>query len=267
MKNIIVPTDFSKNAKDALKYAINLANHFGSTIHLIHIYEVRTRAGMLVSIKDFLQKEAETELSNLIKETKDRLLHGTSIKAKAIEGYGMDTVTAYAKAKTADLIVMGTQGSSALAEVFFGSSTIAVIKNSTCPVLAIPANYEYAAPRLITLAVDEKRISKAKALEPMIALINAYRSKVKVLHIEKGSGFAIIDPTIDEHLKDIDFDFSIITDSQDINQSMNQYVKESKTDLLCLLHRERNFLENLFHKSVTIKEAFDSPVPLLILKE
>ena len=52
MKKILVPTDFSKNARNALEYAIELANYVGNCeITLLNTYLVRTTASTLISLE------------------------------------------------------------------------------------------------------------------------------------------------------------------------------------------------------------------------
>lgn len=266
MKNIIVPTDFSENAKNAFEYAINIANHFGATLHLIHVYEVRSSTGMMMSIRDFLREEVEANLSELVKSYKHHLLHHTNLEAKAIEGYSMDTVARYARSRKADLIVMGTQGASGLKEVFFGSNTVSLLKKSARPILAIPAGCAYQAFKSITFALDEEIIPRSEIVEPLVALAKAYNAKINVLHVEKTEEYALVDPGVEIYLADVDNAFHLVQ-NPNIPQAINDFVANSDTQLLCMLRRERSFLENLFHTSITKKEAFHSSVPLLVLND
>lgn len=266
MKNIIVPTDFSENAKNAFEYAINIANHFGAKLHLIHVYEVRSTTGMMISIRDFLREEAESNLSDLVKMYKHHLLRDTSLEAKAIEGYSMDTVARYAKYCKADLIVMGTQGASGLQSVFFGSNTVALVKKNVCPVLAIPAACTYEPISNITFALDEEIIQRSAALDPLVKIAKAYDAQVNVLHVEKTEEFALVDPGVEIFLSEVNNSFHLVQ-NPNINQAINDFVTNSGSQLLCMLRRERNFFEKLFHTSITKKEAFHSPVPLLVLGE
>ena len=63
----MVPTDFSNNAKNAIDYAINIGNYFESEIHLLHTFEVPGSTGMLISVRDFVLKDAEDQLAELAK--------------------------------------------------------------------------------------------------------------------------------------------------------------------------------------------------------
>ena len=55
MKNILVPTDFSEHANNALDYAVAIANRFGSHITLFYAYKVYSTTGMLVSVERFMK--------------------------------------------------------------------------------------------------------------------------------------------------------------------------------------------------------------------
>jgi nucleotide-binding universal stress UspA family protein len=264
MKNIVVPTDFSDNADNALRYAINLAVHFGSKIHLINTYEVRSQAGSLVSIRDILRKDAEEELAQVVKKYNDRFVEGSSLEAKALEGYTSDTVTKYAKKYGADLIVMGTQGASALKGTFLGSNTAAVIKNSEVPILAIPAGYSYRAIKDIVFAVDDKVITSDEVVRPLIALAKEYKAHVSVLHVEKELAATGIDEGIDLYLNSISHSFNTVY-NDNVKESIDRFVDKIDADLLCMVHRKRGFFGRLFHRSNVSKESFDSPAPLLVL--
>jgi nucleotide-binding universal stress UspA family protein len=56
-------------------------------------------------------------------------------------------------------------------------------------------------------------------------------------------------------------------DTENLNESLNKFVAEHNSDLLCMIRRKRGALENIFHESATTKKAFNTPVPLLILQE
>jgi len=65
----------------------------------------------------------------------------------------------------------------------------------------------------------------------------------------------------------VEHSFHYELDRDEVNESINSFVKDSAADLLCMLRRPRGFMEEVFHVSATTKEVFDSPVPLLVLKD
>ena len=267
MNNILVPTDFSKNAENALQYAINLGNKFGSKIFLLHTFKVPSKTGMLISIEKFMRDDAEQKLSELVKKYKTALFHDTSMEALAIKGNAIKIITAFANQHAVDLVVMGTQGASGLKEIFIGSNTVGVIKNVKQPLMAIPQDFKYRPFNKIVLALDELSVSTNKQLQPLTQLAKSYRSKIEVYHIADQPVEAGADPSIDIYLDGLEYSFHQESGIDNINKGIENFVEATKADLLCIIRKSRGFLQEVFHSSVTKASAFHSTVPLLILQE
>jgi len=266
MKKLLVPTDFSDNAENALKFAINLANHFESKIYLLSVYQVHSPAGSLKDIDSFLRTENELQLSALVSKSKNELFQNASMEAVTVNGSTASVISNFADKRDIDLIVMGTQGSSALHEIFIGSTTVGVIKKATKAVLASPNNFSYRPFKKIVLALDESKTFPKEEISPLLTLAKSYQSKVLVYHIAEPGGQNGVSPSIHEYLKGTDYSVHEKIGITDINEGINDFVRENDADLLCMIARKRSFLENLFDPSVTRREAFDSPVALLVLQ-
>lgn len=267
MKHIIVPSDFSNNANNALNYAVNIANHFEAcTLHLIHAYEVSGATGMMGAVKTFINSQTEQALSNIVKDIKSSLFHGTALVAKAIEGEPIDLIVKYAEHLKADYIIMGTQGASSLKEVFMGTNTLGVIKNSSIPVLAIPSEHKYEPIKNIVLAIDSNVVSTSGVVKPMTILAKEYQSKVNVLHVGKEKESATIDAGVDINLSELQHSFHFVQDKK-IDKGINDFVEKEQAHLLCVIRRKRDFLSHFFHVSITQKEVFHSKIPLMILHD
>lgn len=265
MKKILVPTDFSDNANNALRYAINIANYFGADVHVLHVFDSISTTGGFTDVREHIKENAERDLSDNLRKFKDSLLGLTKLEGRAIDGNVRNVICSIAKYEKMDLVVMGTQGASGLKEVFIGSNTSAVMKEIENPLLVIPNNYNYHSIKDITLPVDCGIVADSDILNPLIKIAQAYKAKIKVMHLETEEMIVGIDPGIDISLKGIDHSFHKIVGAHDINNTINVFVFEGQSDMLCMIRRKRSFWENLFHKSITMKEVFDSPVPLLIL--
>jgi nucleotide-binding universal stress UspA family protein len=266
MNKLLVPTDFSDNAENALNFAINLANHFESKIYLLNVYQVHSPTGSLKDINRFLKNENETKLSKLIKKHKSALFHDTSVEALAISGNTVIMISDFAEVHDIDLIIMGTQGSSGLNEIFIGSSTVGVIKRAKKPILAIPNGYDYKPFRKIVLALDGSYPFPEEQIKPLLSLAKSYKSKILVYHIAEPDATEGISPSIDKYLKGMDYSINESIGISDINEGINAFVARNEANLLCMITRKRKFLEGIFNPSVTRKEAFNCPVPLLVLR-
>lgn len=265
MKKILLPTDFSENANNALAYAVDLANSFGSAITLVHAYQVYSTAGSFVSVESFMQEDAARELLKIVKDLEPKLKNGSTIDTKIIKGSTVDVITNVAEKQGFDAIVMGTQGASGLEEIFIGSTANGVIKNTDTPVLVIPSGFIYRPIQTIVLAVDEEEDFNAKILAPLVKIAQKNAALLRIYH--KDIAHDGLNTTVDRYLDGLERTYHYELDTDNINEGINQFVREHKADLLCMIRRKRSFLEQVFHESVTTSTVFDSPVPLLILHE
>ncbi|MCP3931444.1 MAG: universal stress protein [Bacteroidetes bacterium] len=264
IKKILVPTDFSENAENALQYALQLAFHFESNIQILNTYKLIQRAGSFLVIEKLYRSEAKRDMITLLKKTKRKAEGTIKLEGKIKKGETVSTIVKTAKKEGVDMIVMGTQGASGLKEVFVGSTTGGIISKSKTPVLAIPSGVSFSPFQKIVFAVDTADVKK-KTLEPLSLIAKAYNAQVWVLHVySDNTKVPNIDPSVEKSLDDIEHKYYHYT-GQDINVGINQFVKEQKADLLCMISRKKGFYKKLFGSSVTQKAVFHCSVPLLIL--
>ncbi len=142
MKRLLVPTDFSEQAENALKIAAQIATIYGSEIFVMHSMEMPTYLATSSDRGDlpdslFYMKLAEKRFHELEeKEYLDGLIvHKTIGKSEIYE----DIEEACEKNEIS-LIVMGSNGASGFKEMFVGSNTEKVVRTSEIPVLVIKGN-------------------------------------------------------------------------------------------------------------------------------
>lgn len=267
MKHIVVPTDFSKYAACALDYAIHIANQMDeSIIHLVHVYSVPGATGLRAEAHQFLRRQIDEAMEAIKSKVGSSLFKQTKMKMRAIEGFPIETITNYANALEADYVVMGTQGLTGLKSIFLGSNTVGVMKQCKRPIIVVPETTKYRGFKNIALALDQDVISNSDVLEPLVTLGKQFNSKIKVMHVEPVKTLATVDAGVDIYLSDFQPTFYFVED-QDINRGINRFVEVQHIDLLCMVQRQRSFLHRLLFESVTKIEAFNSPVPLLVLHD
>lgn len=267
MKTILFPTDFSENALNALQYAIEIANGFGSTIYLLHTHKLPKKAGMLVSVEDIVHEEAIADIQYLADTHRKKLKNGVTFETTVLQGDAIREIVRCAHDWDIDLIIMGTQGASGLEKIFLGSTTNGVIKHTDLPILAIPNQYKFKDIKKIVFAVDSNDLGSVELLKPLLAIAKKYSSKIMVYHIETKEYDRGMDPKVGELLQGIEHSYHYELVSENINQSLNDFVADNQADFLCMLRRKRSLLDDVFHVSVTTKEVFNSPIPILILQE
>lgn len=140
VKHILYATDFSPSSEAALPYACELARVFGASLHLIHVIEdpFALRWGGdasygvdLSALAEAWQQDATAQLARLAQRT--GLVPVTVWRI----GRPAEEILRYAQEKAIDLIVVGSRGHGALAQLLLGSVAERLIRHATCPVLRV----------------------------------------------------------------------------------------------------------------------------------
>ena len=155
MKNILLPTDFSKNSLNAAKFAIEFFKEEECAFHLLNTYTpaiVHSRfmaatihGGLL---EDNVRSESESGLEEFLNQINTYYKYPQH-SFNCVSSFNLLTeeIKELVEAKDIDFIVTGTKGSSGFEEVFLGSNTVRIIKAvRTCPILAVPEDFEYIKP-------------------------------------------------------------------------------------------------------------------------
>lgn len=138
VQHILVPTDFSADAEQAVDYAITLASAFRARVTLLHvIYEVLWAAGevaMTLPPSYFAELEAATQqqMEKALQRVRSAGLEGDTM---VVYGLPFEHIVAVARDQGVDLIVMGTHGRTGLKHVLMGSVAERVVRMAPCPVL------------------------------------------------------------------------------------------------------------------------------------
>ena len=138
IKKILVPTDFSSAAKNALAYASDIAKQFGAKITVLHVVEPMPTSDFsaypLALPLDEMLKENKRSLDRFARhELDEKLLQGTRLSV----GRPFREITAAARSLNADLIIIATHGHTGLAHAILGSTAERVVRYSPCPVLTV----------------------------------------------------------------------------------------------------------------------------------
>ena len=144
MKRILVPTDFSQQAENALKVAVQLAKKYNSEIFALHSMEMPLHlasSGDSGSLPEslFFIKLAEKHFNEL-KELP--FLDGIEINQAIGHREIYEDLEEVVEKNKIDLVVMGSSGASGFKEMFVGSNTEKVVRTSKIPVLVIKNNHQ-----------------------------------------------------------------------------------------------------------------------------
>lgn len=142
IKNILLPTDFSKISLSAAEYAVVLAEHFGAKIHLLHVLDktppilaIRALDLSKEKIIESIEKDAKMSLQECLA----KINHNKDIEIHLVIRKGVDyeEIIKFAKDKKIDVIVIATHGRTGILHTLMGSVAEKVVRYSKTPVLVI----------------------------------------------------------------------------------------------------------------------------------
>lgn len=271
MQTILVPTDFSDNAKNALSYAAQLAKKVNASLVLLHAYMLPTPVSEVPYVM-INAEEMQRENERVAREAVDKIRSQHGINASSIVrlGFPSDEIDAVIEDQPVDLVVMGMKGKGTL-EKMMGSTTTSVIKKIKKPVLVVPEHATYNDITQVTYATDFSYTVSFHVYDPLLELLNFFKAKLHIVHVQKKADAQTATETagmvqLDPAFKAVPHEFHIVTDSE-VKHGIESYLQENRTDLLVMVTHEHSFLERLFGKSHTKAMIYDTHVPLLVLRD
>lgn len=278
MKKILVPTDFSASAVNAVNFAVQSAKTLPIDVTIIHVFD---EADSMYTDYMGINKEYKAALKQDLRDKLDLLrlsileAEGIAVKTKLIAGGITDAIMQEAKEEQTDLIVMGTFGANGILKKITGSKTAAVIGNSSIPVLAIPYEYEWKKPQRFLLATNHFE-KEAKLLNFLFELAALYMADVKVAVYtdeQRDSAFTMVEHSHDaasfeRMLKERYHESAIETThlyGENFGETLQHHITRQQIDILVMITYQRSLISRIFHPSVTKQMSYITSVPLLVL--
>ncbi len=270
MKTILVPTDFSDEAKDAMMYAIPYAQEWDAKILLFHVYPPPSgpdTAWVFVEAeRENWEQGAKEAMEKLIAEIRavDQTLE-TEYMVR--QGPLVSEIVTLVKEKGIDLIVMGTQGASGLEKALVGTSTASVVSRVKCPVIAVPKSYVYKGLKKIVFATDYHE-QDFEVLGELASLATKFVASLIILHVATDIGeyedqkFDWYKEKIAETISYSNISFELVK-HYDIQEAIEDFIKFHEVDLLSMSMRKKTLFERMFGRSETKEMAYHTQVPLL----
>ncbi len=265
MKRILVPTDFSPAADNALAYAAELAKAFAAELAIVHIYMVPVEPEMTGALDRIVYDNAEELIKNRAQGLREQ---GLDVLTEIRAGAASAGLRHYLSEHEVDLVVMGCQGEQAIPARFIGSTTTSLIDLVQVPILAVPDQFPAGLPKKIVWATDRTPPTERATLAPMLQLLEHSKGSLSVFHLEEDADRLPPDPGFSRLLGDIDYDFwhQADDDQEPLEEAINDFVRTMDADLLVMLHRRQGWFARLFKLSTSRLEVWSAPVPVLILQ-
>ncbi|MEO0507075.1 MAG: universal stress protein [Bacteroidota bacterium] len=281
MQKILIPTDFSENAWNAIRYAMQLFANNECTFYLLNTYtpvipSSRFMAKMIdgVSIVDAVRDSSERGLQHSVNQIQEQFANPRH-RFETISSFNLlvEEIKDLVEELKIDLIITGTKGASGIDEVFMGSNTVRIIKSTErCPVLAIPQHFGYLAPREIAFATDFNRFYTASELQPLLRLAKMFNATIRVVHVQyKLKALSELQQfnlnMLRRYLKDAEHYVHTVSELSSISHTLEIFTEELDIHLLALLNYQHSYMEKMTREPVVKRTAFHTQIPLLVIPE
>ncbi|ADF52297.1 MULTISPECIES: universal stress protein [Zunongwangia] len=279
-KQILVPTNFSKHAWNALVFGLKLYKSISCNFILLNVYDDgRGISDRIPGIKP----EEDIDAKKTSKEGLDRIMQGLSFRKEnqnhefetlSLEGDLEEVVQEIVNTRSIDLILLGTEGANVNIHSSYKSklSKLAdVLQN--CAMLFIPEDFELTDQSVneIVFPSTLRFPFQEKELDPLKDLASNSASPIRVLYIDSdGKGLSEeqerLKENLEEHFSAIKNTFHRLTKTT-ASTGIHLFIESRQSTMLALYKRKQGFFSKLFLQSKGDGIEFDPSVPVLLLKE
>ncbi|RRQ50654.1 universal stress protein [Maribacter algicola] len=273
---ILVATDFSDEAYNALFYAAKLLAKKPCIFYILHVFKKPTgilpKPNHLIDEKiNLLKKESMENLKKTFHKIhldEKNVLH--EFKTLSKQGLLSEAIHETIGDFNIDMVFMGNKGTTGAKEIFMGSNTVQTIRDlRKCPLMAVPKEIEFKLPKKIAFITDFKKGCNLKTIKPLLQLLKILDASVHIVHIIEEEFLSPLQASNKKLLhisfKDFNPNFSSIIEFTDKAQVIDTFVKNREVDIFSLVHTKESLFERLLKKPVLLDLSMYSTVPFLIL--
>ncbi|AOW16825.1 universal stress protein [Polaribacter vadi] len=274
-KKILLPTDFSDNAWNAIIYALKLYANETCDFYLLNSIKIKgsTMSNFSSKLSNTIRKSAfkdMLELKQMIERVNANANHNFEILVSNADL--KDALETAIKKHTIQLIIMGTKGASGAKEFFFGSNTVNVInKVRLCPILTIPDQFDFVEPKKIAFSTDFNRLYKEEELAPLKEVTDLYNSEINIVHLNNEEHLNEVQEynskILENDLKDYNHHFFWIPNYGKKANDINDFIKEQNINMLAMVNYKHSFIEKITKEPVIKTIGFQPFIPFLVIPE
>ena len=271
MKTILVPTDFSKCANNAMMFALEVAKRIEAKV--VALYVIYPSEGVDNNVYDaFLIDDYLDQRNKAMKGWIKKFKRSEHVKDIPIEtdcriGFPVSVISHVAAELNVDMVIMGTTGAAGLKGVLMGSTAGGVLSASLRPVLVVPKGAAFRNYARYVLATDFKMKLDQRSLQVLKALLNMEHAGLEVVHVIEDQAKKPSkdqEALISQKLEDIPHLFHYIHD-KNVPRAVSLFLESIEASGLVTIAHEHSLLHKLFFRSVSRSLAHHTTVPMLVL--
>jgi len=278
MMKILLPTDFSETARNAMEYALNFFKGESCTFYFLNIYTAGNyttgdlwQASGEESVYDALLLNKKIKLEVLIDQLEQEY-RNKKYKFKGIADYDefTDAINQVVELNEINFIVMGTEGAKGVKELVFGTHTQNVIHKVDCPILVVPKGIVFKGFKKILLTLDYDYKFNLSVIKPLIRLMTKHKTSLDILRMKKedanSDDLVKEEKKIERSFKGTKHKIHMISEVHTV-EAINSLVQAMRIDMNVISAKKELFLDRVLYGSSVSKIINRSRIPLLVLHE
>lgn len=263
MKTIVVPTDFSAPAENAMLYAGHLSKAINARLLLVHVYQIPVGMNdmpVLMVSADELKRNADIGLERA-REMLQKNVEGIDIQTESRLGDVTDELKDICKKVKPFAIVAGKHGASGVQRILFGSTSLSIIRHSSYPVIVVPGHPFSGEIKNTALAVDAS--AENISAQKIKTIADELKTRLHIIHVKQEKSASL---NISQLATELKSSFKTIYDHEFVH-GVENYIREHKIDLLIILPHKHNLMERLFLKTHTPELLKKISIPVMCISE
>ncbi|MGZ3932461.1 MAG: universal stress protein [Bacteroidia bacterium] len=273
METIIIPTDFSPAASNALNYGVELAKYFNARIVLVNAYPMPTlnyEVGYSFEIIASIREDIMEKMTALKREICRSNQTNLDIECVVEAGAPFDVIKEAADKQSGDLVVMGLVGEAgSFKENVIGSTAVQAARELSMPVFVIPEHVKYHRIHKLAFACDLNKTEETNLVYIAKFFSKVFDAELEVVTVdteekEVSMDKAVTNLFIEQNLEHVNHKTTHIL-GDDVASGLEDFFKTCSTDVIMVNPKKHNWFYYIFHNSITRKLAFHAHVPLLAI--
>tara|TARA_R110000868_G_scaffold121173_1_gene321537 strand:+ start:104 stop:943 length:840 start_codon:yes stop_codon:yes gene_type:complete len=274
-RRILCPTDFSKNAQNAIEYAVKLFKNETCVFYILNTYNAEPYTMELAIARD-LEEFREKSIGGL-RVILEWLSHDDNSRNHEFHvvsecGNLLDIIKTMVDKQDIEMVVMGTQGATNSRIEIFGSQTVLAMEEiRNCPVLAIPSKTIYKEIKEIFFPTDYRTTFKRREFQYLVDIAKMSNSSIVVLNVVNKNESLDEDQVnnknlLKDYFEDLDYSFHTLK-NKDIQAAINSFIESRGSDMVSFINRRHSFFGMILSRPMVKNLNYHTGIPVLALHE
>ncbi|WP_299212320.1 universal stress protein [uncultured Aquimarina sp.] len=274
-KRILLPTDFSENAMNAIDYSIELFKNEQCDFYILNTYTIDEFTMELTITKNLKELEEQSKkglykILERVSVTDENINHNFFIVSR--RDNLLTAMKDIVAKRDIEMVVMGTKGRTDSRNKIYGSNTVlAMEKIRNCPVLAIPHRAIYKEIKEIAFPTNYRTHFKRREFQYLADIAKMTDAAIRILHVSDQNQLLDEDQKnnkklLEEYFIGLKYSFHILHNNN-VQDGLSIFIQNEDIDMISFINKKHSFFESILSKPMVKKLGYHSKIPVLTLHD